>query len=498
MKFILPLICLLNLACAPFEPKLTFPTTPLQSRDNETWYDVNHDGKPDFAIKTDTASSGTSLLYDDNEDGHPDRIYHLKDYANETVPHAILLLDSIPFKVMQDRYNRGDFPWFGPPIKVIAPFPSMTEICYTQVLHAPPLPAMTDEYYDAGAQEIHAGFSERIWGKRQPWERRLAYTATFFEASLVYLNPSAWLPIEMERMRRAIEESPDRVTAVYAVTASGMACKFGRPGIDDTLDAAKQLCLQLLYEHHGAIKISMMADHGHNLVESRSAQRSLESAIEAATVPNSTSKFKLTSILKTDADVVVELAALVTYVGLRTVHPAEVAKAVTTAKEVELAAYLQGNSVIVRNAKGSAQIDFKEGSFRYQVIDYDVLEYQPLLANLKQSRDGFATDRAWFEATKDHRYPDAPKRLWDAFHNMVKSPPDIMITLNDGYYAGKASLERFIAMKSTHGGLNQQNTATFVMTMTGRTATTAPAPKVLRSSEVLQTIEPGYEPRVRD
>ena len=48
-----------------------------------------------------------------------------------------------------------------------------------------------------------------------------------------------------------------------------------------------------------------------------------------------------------------------------------------------------------------------------------------------------------------------------------------------------------IKMASTHGGLNQANSATFAITMTGRLHA------AVRHEDVLATIEPGYEPRVQ-
>jgi hypothetical protein len=43
-------------------------------------------------------------------------------------------------------------------------------------------------------------------------------------------------------------------------------------------------------------------------------------------------------------------------------------------------------------------------------------------------------------------------------------------------------------MASTHGGLDQINSATFVMTMTGRLH------GAVRHQDVIQTLEPGFEP----
>ena len=66
-----------------------------------------------------------------------------------------------------------------------------------------------------------------------------------------------------------------------------------------------------------------------------------------------------------------------------------------------------------------------------------------------------------------------------------------MLTLKDGFCSGEVALPHFITMRSTHGGLNQINSATFLMTMTGRSA------KPLRSKDIMPTIEPGYVVPVR-
>jgi hypothetical protein len=65
-----------------------------------------------------------------------------------------------------------------------------------------------------------------------------------------------------------------------------------------------------------------------------------------------------------------------------------------------------------------------------------------------------------------------------------------MLSIRDGFSMGLPSLEKYIDMKSTHGGLNQINCATFVMTMTGRLK------DPVRHREVLRQLEPNITPRV--
>ena len=266
-----------------------------------------------------------------------------------------------------------------------------------------------------------------------------------------------------------------------------MACKYGRQGVDETLDGADQLCLQLLYERRGAVKISVMSDHGHNLVESKNVpvERFLREA-----------GFRPARKLAHANDVVLEINGLVTYFAANTCQPRAVADVMLSHPEIELAMYMEGDRLIVRDAGGAAAIEARGQMLRYVPIDRDVLGYQSVIDAMggaqKADADGFADDDAWFNATLDQKYPDAPRRLWDAFHSGAVNVPSVMFTMRDGYCAGLPQFEKYIKMKSTHGGLNQANSATFVMSMT-RGRITRP----MRSRDVLEKLEPGYDPPIR-
>jgi hypothetical protein len=466
-----------QVGCAP-AARLTFPRAPLSETPDAVRYDTNADGKPDFILLKDDGRV-TAVAYDDDQDGRPDRVYRLADYAADRVPHLIVLLDSIPFRQVADRYAAGDFRWFDPPQKVISPFPSLTEVCYTDLLHAPPLPGIIDSYYAPGRGR-HNGIWDRVRGYEQPWERRLDYHAKMWEQGLAYLNPRPWHAAEVRRVREALDACPDRVCIAYVTSASGMMCKYGESGCREILDDVRQLCLQVLYDRRGAVKISLMADHGHNLTESKNVR--LDEVLRA-------SGFHPGDEIRHDADVVVEVNGLVTYAGVHTRQPARVAAVLAARPEVELAMYQDGDAVVVRDARGAARIECRDDRVRYRPADADVLQYQPVLDRLAaagKSHDGFAADADWFAATVDHEWPDAPRRVWDAFHGQAVTHPTVMLSLRDGWCAGLASFEKLIKMASTHGGLNQVNGATFVMTMTGR------ATQPVRTRDLLDVLEPGY------
>lgn len=472
--------------CVP-SPRLTFPQGRVLASANVQWFDVRQ--HHDFGISFDQRGRMDALLYDDNGDGKPDRIYHLRDYptsGKNAVPHLVLMLDSIPYQTLAERYTAGEFRWFDPPVKVISTFPSLTKIAYTRVLHSPPTLGMIDEFYDPAKDRIHSGFASRWFGYREPWEHFLDYSAGFADASEAYLNPRPWYAAELERAHQAFNKSNRQTTIVYLASASCMVCRYGKQGAEEVLDGAARLCLQLLYERYGAVQISMMADHGHNYMESKNID--IEKPLRAA-------GFHVGNHLGNNNDIVLELSGLVTYAGIDTREPQHVADVLLKLHGIDQTFYMAGDSLIVRDSTGYARIEKKGERFKYTPVTSDVLHYSPLLKDLqthhKLEHDGYALAKDWFNATVDSEYPNGPPRLWLAFHGEAVHAPALMFTTLDGYCAGLPYLTKFIHMRSTHGSLNQINTATFLLSMNHRTK------GAIGSDQVMPTVVPGYvgEPR---
>lgn len=471
--------------CVAPSARLSFPTAPVSSTSTERRYDMDRDGRIDFVFAADESGRFDVLAYDDDQDGTTDRVYRISDYAPGTVPHLIILLDSIPYEIAAERWREGNWSWFDPPRKVIPPFPTMSPVIFTRLIGAEPLPAPINEYYDRVRGRKKSRLCERVFGSVNPWERRLHYRLKYWENGLAFLYPRRWLRVDLARSKRAFERSADRVTLVYLASTSGMLSQHGAEGAHECLDGLEQLSLQLLYERRGAVTISALADHGHLLRggERIDVPRMLKDA-----------GFRPTNRLRVDDDVVVDQDGLVNFAGVHTPRAKDVAETLASHPEIELVIWLDGDRVMVRGPRGSAAVEHRDGRYRYTVIDQDVLTLEPVIDRLaaegKADSDGFIASRDWFDATIDHEWPDAPYRLWEAFHGLVIHTPDVMLTTAPGYYVGAPMFDRFIDMASTHGGLNQQDSATFVMTMTGR------ALRPMRSGEVLPTIEPEYDPSI--
>ncbi|MDA3897098.1 MAG: hypothetical protein PF482_13235 [Desulfobacteraceae bacterium] len=484
IQFFLIILFVLTSGCGATK-HITFPD-PAPVTQKEILYDVNGNGISDFALQADAQGNISILAYDEDEDGRYERIYNINDYANEDVPHLIILLDSIPYQCVVDKYKSGHFSWFPPPQKVIAPFPSLTDVVYNRLLHVPPRAGTNNHFYDHRTNSMSSSYWNQMNGVKQPWERYLDYSTPFFTMGRGFMKPRQVYPDELEQIKQRLDQSPSRVTIVYDASSAGMVCKYGRQGAYECLDGVERLCLQLLWERQGAIKISIMADHGHNLMKSKFI--SLQDILNDA-------GFKVTDKIESKTDIVIDAEGLCTYAGIHTREPSRVADVLLKLPQTELVLYMAGDRVIVRDARGTAAIEKKGGKLRYIPIDSDVLSYQSVIEALTKSGkidvEGFASDDDWFEATVDHEWPDAPSRIWNAFHGTVVCTPDLMVSILDGFYNGFTLFESFIDMASIHGGLNQINSATFLLSMTGR------ANRPLRSREVLKTIEPDYVPAVK-
>lgn len=464
--------------------RLTFPTAPISVSDTSRVYDVDHDGRPDFALLAGLGGRLDTLAYDDNQDGTFDRRYSLHEYTNEEVPHLIILFDSLPFAPVLERSREAGWTWFDPPQKVIPPFPTMSGVIFSRMVGAPPMQGMINQSYDPAAGASANRIFERTTGDLNPWERRLHYRLGYMQNGMAFLRPRPWFQAELAMAKAAFDHSPDRVTLVYFASTACMLSKYGAEGLREVLDGLEQLSLQILWERRGAVKISAMADHGHNLIAG--ARIDIHTMLRDA-------GFNPCDRLRSDRDAVVELDGLVNYAGIYTRHPAEAALALTRRPKIQLAMYMEDNRVIVRDAQGAAAVERRDGRYRYTVIDHDVLDYQPVSAALavagKTDADGFADPADWFAATSDHHWPDAPPRLWEAFHTMAHNTPSLMVTTTPGYFVGLASMAWFIDMASTHGGFDQTDSATFMLTMTGR------GQHPMRTQDVIPTIEPSYNPR---
>jgi len=441
-------------------------------------YDVNGDAQSDYWQDADAAGRIVELRFDEDGDAAPDKTVRL-DAGGGNIPHLVIALDGVPFNLVQELCEQGRFRLFYPPARLISCFPSMTDLAFSLLFDSERCLGCEALYFDPVRNTLSDGNAVYLSGANAKWATNLAYRCSFWWDANAYLNPQAVFEHELRGISREFLRVEGGRAFGYTVGTAGLGTRGGRDAIVQYLETIDRLCEQIVHRRRGQVRLTLLADHGHNLTHSRrvSLKRHLREA-----------GFDPSKQLDDPKDVVVVEYGLVTYAAVSTNDPQAVADAVLTHPGVELVAYSQGGQIVVRDGESLARVAKEGDRYRYRTDSGDPLQLAPILDALaeqgRMSPDGWIDDRALFDATVTHVYPDPLHRLWVAFNGLVQRTPDVLVCFRDGYAHGSKMFDFFIGgAASTHGSLNRANSTTFAMTMLGE------LPPALRPEQVLPALD---------
>ncbi|MCK6486193.1 MAG: hypothetical protein HUU22_05320 [Phycisphaerae bacterium] len=467
--------CLSFAGCAGPGPRL-FPVAPLAERALQNGgalrlYDVNGDGRADFGEQLSREGLVESLHYDTDADGGGGTIVHLAEIASDQRRDLVLILDSIPYRMVHDLWQAGRFRYCRPPTRVISPFPVMTDVSLAEFFGVSPCPGLESRYYDGS--RLTSGYWKYAGDVDMPWVPRVDYRMWTIAHTRAYLDPHPWFDHELrviqDRMTQRVQQAANGDAAAqrafigYCVGPSSLGANEGRNGHQAGLIRVDRVCQQMLYDTRGRVRVSMFSDHGHNLVRSR--------RIPLADLL-SRFGYRVSTRLERPGDIVVPEFGIVTYAAIHTQQPAGVARDVVGIDGVTLAAWLdEQDRVVVRSRDGLAAITKSGDAYCYRCEYGDPLGLLPLLDELRKhgagDAAGCAADETWFTVTADHIYPDPLHRLWRAFHGLVVHQPDVLVCSAEGYHFGSALMDRMVALAAAHGSLSAVSSTGFAMTAAG-------------------------------
>ena len=153
--------------CTPLS-RLSFAAEAINSDNGARHYDVSGDSRIDFTVEAGPDGRAEVLKYDVDEDGRYERSCRIADYDAGSVPHLIILVDSIPFEPMATSHEHGRLWCFDPPQKLIPPFATMSGLISSQMLGAPPTPGMINRHHDRRRGKMDNRITKRVFGRRYP------------------------------------------------------------------------------------------------------------------------------------------------------------------------------------------------------------------------------------------------------------------------------------------------------------------------------------------
>ncbi len=460
---------------------------------------MNGDGRAEYAEQRDARGCVVRLGFDPNEDGVCERWVAWRpsgsgagtdrssiDVAGAAIapqpddPHLLIILDSVPFALVNECWADGRLRWFDRPTRIISPYPVMTDPCLADFFGLIPCPAVESDFFDGHRRS--SAVRAYLGGDAAPWLRKVDYSLDTIAHLSAYDHPYRWLDHELRRIMQHFDASDRARFLAYVVSTSGIGHTFGRDGHLAALRRVERACRRLIYERRGHMQLTLMSDHGHNLVPSRWQSIATELGRLG---------YRVGDRLERPGDCVVPAWGVVSYAGIYTREPQRVARDALRLESVELASYVdESGAVCVLARDGEASIEHEARRFRYVTIAGDPLR---LGAPPRDSPgDGSLADRwltadEWLARTSTDEFPDPVVRLWRAHHELFRHTPDVLLSLKDGFAAGSATIARRIPPASVHGNLRLAGSSGFVLT------TTRALPEVVRMSGLRSELR--LEPR---
>ncbi|MCX5682362.1 MAG: hypothetical protein NT049_01585 [Planctomycetota bacterium] len=488
-------IALLGLAalagCA--EP-MRFPATPLSETQTPEGavraYAVDAKGGADFFTTQGADGRIFRIAYDTSGGGKPDTVVDLDEIHAPDCRHVIIILDGMPYGVVEAYRQKGGLRLFYPPSRMVSTCPAMTDLALTDAFAAVRCYASESIHFDHRANRLVGGTADYISMKNERWADSCDYRSPPILDDVSYVFPEPCFRQGLGAILERFHKRDRSVLVCYLISTAGLATKEGEAGMIKILEGVDRLSQQLMYETHGLIKITMFSDHGHTMTR----------AVRLDPRPLLIAKgWHISDRLDGPRDVVPIEFGLITVASFAAKDRAGLAADLVQCKGFRLAYYEDGPAVAVRSPDGLAFVERRGGRYRYRATQGDPLQLLPVFEKLKTEgkldADGFADDRPLFEATATHVYPDACNRLWRAFHGLVEDPPDVMADLDRGYYAGSAvQAAIYGAVASTHGDLERTSSTGVILSTIG------PMSPALRHRDLTKAMQeltgrPWPEPR---
>lgn len=382
----------------------------------------------------------------------------------------ILILDGFGYDVVKRYTEAGGFKGFNGPSAVVAPYPSMTDLCIEDLVGGEPCEGLEAKRYVIKENRVRGGNLAYLLGQNQPYRAKLDYRAASWLDALCYVAPWLAFKLELKRLKTRFVSAKKDAFIGYLVTTAGIGTKYGAAGQNICLNHIEELCAELS-QTEPKLRITLVSDHGHGYVRSYlyDINRRLK---ELSWRPRRS--------LDDAKDVVYPAFGLVHCAGFNTRQPSQLAQDLSSLSCTELVTFKDGDKVVIlaKGRKGfiwpssfrhscesrnppldpSFRWDDDECKFTYLNVTGDPLDLD--LADgdeLEMGADG------WLNKSLEHRYPCAPERLWRAHTDLVQNAPDVILAIKDGYFFGSKLLAKFAHVESTHGGLNRSNSLAFML-----------------------------------
>ena len=347
---------------------------------------------------------------------------------------VVIAIDALPHAVFARLQREGLFREFFPAARMVAPFPSLTNVGYAAILRTAPGLGYEDKYYDPVANRVGGGVRDRLgnhFKEVAPFHKLFDWEPPHLWGVTVYYFPMTVSRAELHRIEEILHSSDDEELVLYFGGTDALGHVRGWKGFEECLRLVNQVVRGFLAAGGAERRVVLFSDHGTTAIPSR--RMDLKAALARG-------GYRLKSRLEAPGDVVAPAYGLVGAIPLytRCGEEAGVALAVARAPEVDFAAWREGDRVRAVSGDGEAN----------------------------------ALDRP------PGRYPDLRARVERGLRSYVAHPASVIVSLADGWHYGSGLFDALAYMKGTHGSATADASVGFVASNVDRLPETLGADEV--------------------
>lgn len=347
---------------------------------------------------------------------------------------VVIAIDAVPYEIFAKLQREGLFSAFFPAARMIAPYPSLTNVGYTAILRTPPVLGYEDRYYDPVENRMRGGVSDRLFNRFKdvaPFHDVFAWEPPHLWGVGIYYFPGTITKAELHKVEEILHTSEEGELILYFGGTDALGHVRGWGGLEEYLHLVDRMLRGFLAAGGASRRVVLFSDHGTSAVPSRRVD--VKEALRAA-------GFHLRNRLDDPGDVVVPGYGLVGSIQAFTRCGEEeaVARALLGVEGVDFVFWREGDGVAALSAGG-----------RPNPLDRPEAEY-----------------------------PDLRRRVQDAARNHTAHPASVFASLKDGWHHGSGLFEFLADMKGTHGSARATSTLGFVASNVDR------LPDTLRAEEV--------------
>jgi hypothetical protein len=357
---------------------------------------------------------------------------------------VVLAIDGIPYDLFAALQREGRFRAFFPAARMLAPFPSLTDVGFTAIFRTPPSAAYEDRFFDRRTNQMGGGLGERLSGEYKdlaPFHAVFDWEPPRFWGGFVYLEPERVALAELERIAEILERSDEPELVLYMGATDGLGHEEGWDALGPHLRRIDVMLERWLAGGGGDRRVVLLSDHG----LSRGATRrfDLDSALASG-------GFRLSDRLESPRDVVAPAYGLIGSIQLYTTcgTEAEVARAVVNGEGADFAVWRVPGGFAAVDARGPTDL----------------------------------ADRP------DSLYPELERRVMQGVRNHTRHPASILVSLDEGWHYGLSLFEPFVSMEGTHGAARYLSSVGFLA------SNVDPPPDWVRAEDVWPYLGLGERP----